>query len=360
MAKLAEYRSLGGTGLRVSPLCLGTMTFGDRWAFSAPPAVRTQILDRYAERGGNFLDVSRWYDSEAQIGEALSGRRNRFVISTTFTCSIDPEDVNAAGNQRRALRRALESSLRQLRTDFIDILLLHVWDFRTNIDEVMRVLDDAVRAGHVLHLAASFTPAWVVAHGNTLASLRGQTPFSIMQARYSLMDRSAERDVIPMAQCLGLELMPYEVLGTGLLTGKYTRDDVGAPTDPADKTRRPIITKKGYMTERNIRIVEEVSAIAAELSRPASHVALAWVRQRPVRPIPIIGARTLEQLDENLDSLDFKLGASEIERLDAVSAIEFGYPHDLYAREAFMQDHVDGGPYVEGGYRPLYGLEKAS
>jgi aryl-alcohol dehydrogenase-like predicted oxidoreductase len=321
-----RYKFLGRSGLKVSEICLGTMSFGDAWGFGADAAESGRILAAYAEAGGNFIDTANKYH-EGHTEEILGGLitpadRDRWVLATKYTLAMGSGDPNAAGNSRKNMRRAVEGSLRRLKTDHIDLLWLHAWDYATPVEEVMRALDDLVAAGKVLYVGVSDTPAWIVAQANTLAELRGWSPFVALQIEYSLLERTVERELLPMAAAFGLTVTPWAALGGGVLTGKYTRH--AEPTD----------TKRAAGNERrtsaaNLAIAREVDAVADALGRTSAQVALNWVRQRGDQVLPIVGARKVSQIQDLLGCLDFALDATAMAHLDEASRIELGFPHDF-------------------------------
>lgn len=324
-----RYQLLGPSGLRVSELCLGTMSFGDAWGFGADEKESHRILDAYAEAGGNFLDLADKYhegQSEQIVGDFLAQQRDRWVVGTKYTLATRDGDPNAAGNSRKNMRTSVEASLRRLGTDYLDVLWVHAWDFVTPAEEVMRGLDDLVRAGKVHYAALSDSPAWVAAQANTLAALRGWSPFVALQFEYSLLERSAERELLPVADAFGLTATAFAPLAAGVLTGKYTRGPDGTPEDsrraPANEQR---------LTERNLRIAREVDRVADELGASSAQVALAWVRQRDARVVPIVGVRTVEQLADVLGCLDVGLPEAQLQGLHEVSRIEPGVPYNLLA-----------------------------
>ena len=351
MHALNHYRMLGRSGLRVSPLCFGTMTMGQHREWATPPEDCRRLIDIYADAGGNFLDTANIYHSEELVGACLAGRRDKFVVSTKFTFCMDKDNANYGGNNRKSLALGVEDSLLKLKTDYIDLLFVHFWEFRTPIEELMRSLDDVVASGKVQYLAASNFPAWKVSEANTIADLRGWNRFIGMQARYSLVERTVEREIIPMAEEMGITILPWGPLGGGVLTGKYKVEDRVQPEAEveADGTRRSQVVKTG-LSERNLEIVAEVKNVAKETGATSSQVALRWLMQKPGRPLPVIGARTAEQLTDNLGAMSIELDSEQIQRLDDVSAIDMGYPHDIFARTAFMKGYVDGGHDLEGGW----------
>ncbi len=351
MHSLNHFRLLGNSGLRVSPLCFGTMTMGQHREWATPPDQCQRLIDMYADAGGNFLDTANIYHSEEVVGECVEGRRDRFVISTKYTFSMDQENANYGGNNRKSLVLAVEDSLRKLKTDYIDLFYVHFWEFRTPIEELMRGLDDLLASGKVLYLAASNFPAWKVAQANAISDLRGWNRFIGFQARYSMVERTVERDIIPMAEEMGITILPWGPLGSGVLTGKYKSEDrveSDAKVD-SDGTRRSQVVKTG-LSDKNLAIVAEVQKVADEVGGTPSQVALRWLMQKPGRPLPVIGARTAEQLEDNIGAVAIELSSDQMARLDAVSEIELGYPHDVFQRTQFMRGAVDGGHNVEGGW----------
>jgi aryl-alcohol dehydrogenase-like predicted oxidoreductase len=318
-----RYRALGSSGLRVSQLFLGAMTFAEGFAHGAGREEAQRIVDSYADAGGNVIDTAINYRdgaSEEIVGEVLAGRRDRFVLSTKYGVSRDRGDPNAAGAHRKNLRLSLETSLRRLRTDYIDLYYLHLWDHLTPIEETMRALDDAVRAGEVLHLGISDTPAWVIAQANTLAQCRGSSPFVALQACYNLLRRDPERDLLPAADALGMSVAAWSPLGGGVLTGKFS-----APGGPEGPTR----VQADSINERDHAVVQVVQDVAAELGATASQVALAWTMTRSRAVHPIVGVRHLDQLHDNLGALDVALPTELLDRLEAATEFEIGFPHDF-------------------------------
>jgi aryl-alcohol dehydrogenase-like predicted oxidoreductase len=322
-----RYKLLGPSGLRVSELCLGTMSFGDAWGFGADEKESHRILGEFAEAGGNFIDTANAYhegQSEAFVGSFLGPDRDRWVVATKYTLAMRSGDPNAAGNARKNLRASVEASLRRLRTDYLDLLWVHAWDYTTPVEEVMRGLDDLVRAGTVHHVALSDAPAWIASQANTLAALRGWSPFVALQVEYSLIERTAERELLPVAEAFGLSVTAWAPMGAGILTGKYTR---GPSTTPQDSKRAA--ANQARLTERNLRIAREVDRVADQLGATSAQAAAAWVRQRGQRLIPIVGVRTLEQLRDLLGSLGVEFSAEQLARLDETSRIELGFPYEL-------------------------------
>jgi len=327
-----RYKLLGRSGLRVSEICLGTMTFGEEWGFGATREESRRIFDAFAEAGGNFIDTANMYTngtSERFTGEFLGQDRDRFVLATKYTLSMRADDPNASGNHRKNLVQSLEASLSRLGTDYIDLYWLHAWDFMTPVEEVMRALDDVVRAGKVRYVGVSDTPAWIVSRANTLAELRGWTPFIGLQIEYSLIQRTVERDLIPMANALDIAVTAWGAIGGGVLSGKYS----GKPGKVKATDSRRKDSNLWRISEKNLAIARDVEKVAREIGRTPSQVALTWVRQQKGVMIPILGVRTLEQTMDNLGCLDFELKEEHLERLSRISAVEMGFPYDFLAMD---------------------------
>ena len=348
---LDHYRLLGRSGLRVSPLSLGTMTFGSDWGWGADDAEAARIFDTYVERGGNFIDTAVNYTNGAAeriLGGLLRQKRERVVLATKFTMSRDPGNPNAGGNHRLNLVRSVETSLRQLATDRIDLLYLHAWDFTTSVEEVMRALDDLVRAGKVLYLGICNTPAWRVAQMQTLADLRGWSPLVALQIEYSLLERTVEHELMPMAAALGLGVLPWSPLGGGILTGKYTRADL-VEDNAADvsPTRKGVIASTGHLNGRALDIAAVVGEVAAELGVSRSQVALAWTLHNPAVVSPVMGARTLAQAEDNIGALAVVLGPDDLQRLEDASVPGPIFPARFMSRP-MAQQLVTGGAHIRG------------
>jgi len=319
-----KYTTFGRTGLRVSELVLGAMTFGEQGGVGAPIEECRRILDAYAEAGGNMVDTAVNYRggaSEEILGELLAGRRDRFVVATKYTVTRDAADPNGGGNHRKNLRLSLETSLRRLRTDHVDLYWVHMWDRHTPIEETMRALDDAVTAGKVLYVGVSDAPAWIVARANTLAEWRGWTPFAGLQVPYSLINRDAERELLPMAEAFGLTVTAWSPLGGGVLSGKY---NAGSPAARARLSRDTI-------GDRDLGVARVVQEIAGELNVTPAQAALAWIR-RHGHVLPIIGARTAEQLQDNLGCTAVTLSPELVVRLETATGFSLGFPADFIAQ----------------------------
>jgi aryl-alcohol dehydrogenase-like predicted oxidoreductase len=309
-----------------------------------------RMFDTYVDHGGNFIDSANKYtegSAERLVGEFAAGRYDRFVIATKYTLPTRAGDPNSGGNHRRSMVRSVEESLRRLRTDYIDLLYLHVWDGTTPVEEILRTMDDLVRAGKVVYVGISNTPAWQVSRMQAIAELRGWAPLVALQIEYSLIERTVERELIPMAREMGLGVISWSPLGSGVLTGKYSRADLdtGGGSAAPEGTRRDVAIGNGALTERGLRVAEVAKEVAAQLGTTRSRVALAWTLLNPAVTAPIIGARTLAQLEDNLGALDLDLPEEQRTRLDQASAVELGFPHDFAARP-MTQNVLRGGVKV--------------
>jgi aryl-alcohol dehydrogenase-like predicted oxidoreductase len=315
-----RYHLLGQTGLRVAEIFLGAMTF--QHTDSDATRQYRGILDTYAEAGGNVIDTAVNYgESETVLGELLAGRRDQFVLATKYTGSRDPSNLNAAGNHRKNLTRSLETSLRRLRTDHIDLYWVHTWDPHTPIEETMRALDDAVRAGKILYTGISNAPAWLVSRANTLADWRGWTPLVALQVRYNLLNRDIERELLPMAEAFGMSVAAWGPLAHGVLSGKFT-----GPATPADTRIKP-----DTLTERDHTAARAVCEVADQLGATPTQVALAWTRTRSRAVHPIVGARNADQLRDSLGAVGLELPPHAVDHLSAAVEFHPGYPHDFLA-----------------------------
>jgi aryl-alcohol dehydrogenase-like predicted oxidoreductase len=332
---------MGPSGLRVSEAFLGAMTFGEQGGVGAPLAECRRMLDAYAEAGGNVVDTAVNYRggaSEEIVGQLLEGRRDAFVLSTKYTVSRDRADPNASGNHRKNLRGSLETSLRRLRTDYIDVYWVHLWDRHTPIEETMRALDDAVRAGKVLYVGISDAPAWVVSRANTLAQWRGWSPLVGLQVPYSLLKRDIERELLPMAEAFDMTVAAWSPLAGGVLSGKYGRPDPG---------QAPTRLSPDSIGAHDHAVAGVVRDVAGDLGVTASQVAIAWTRTRSRCVHPILGARRLDQLLDNLGALEVELPPEAITRLERATGFEVGFPTDFIAETTpwvfgSTQDRVDG------------------
>lgn len=342
---LDHYVTLGRSGLRVSPFCLGAMTFGEELGWGSSVADSEAIMDRFIERGGNFIDTANAYTkghSEKIIGDHLGKNRNkrdRLVIATKFTSNLYPGDPNGGGSSRKTIIAQCEQSLRRLQTDYIDLYWLHTWDKWTPIEETMAALHELVTAGKVRYVGVSDTPAWKVAQANMLANFRGWAPFIALQIEYSLLERTVEGELIPMAREFGLGVTPWSPLKSGALTGKYTRENHGKHTADRGPWVLSALDDKAYA------IIDELGRIAKALETTPARVALAWVQSRPGVTSTIIGARTLAQLDDNLAALDVKLSAEHVKALDELSAPKLNFPAGFLKMAGTF---IHGGATVNG------------
>ena len=327
-----RYRLLGNSGLRVSEAALGTMTFGEEWGWGATKDEARKVYDAYREAGGNFIDTANVYtngSSERFVGEFIKDDRQSVVLATKYSNAVPGNDPNAAGNHRKSMMQAVEASLKRLQTDYIDVYWLHIWDQMTPVEEVMRALDDLVRQGKILYAGISDAPAWWIAQANTLAGLRGWTRFAAIQIEFSLIQRTAERELVPMAKALDLGVLAWSPLANGVLTGKYH----GNGNTEAGRMSRQEMQEFLPERQRTENIVTTLKSIAEQSGRSLAQVALAWVRQRTTPVIPILGARKVSQLQDNLASLDLNLSADQVKSLDEASSIEPGFPYYLYNAE---------------------------
>ena len=346
-----NYQLLGRSGLRVSDLCLGTMTFGEDWGWGSSKDEARKIYDTYRAAGGNFLDTANVYtngSSETLVGEFVKGHREEVVIATKYTNAASVlagkpgTDANAGGNQRKSMVQSVEASLKRLGTDYIDLYWQHIWDGLTPVEEVMRAFDDLVRAGKVLYVGISDAPAWVVAKSNTLAELRGWTRYVGLQIEYSLLERTVERELLPMAADQQMTILAWGPLRSGQLTGKYLPENTKQSEAEGARMHSEMMKTFRTLDGSEDATVREVLAVGKELGVSASQVALAWLRARPVPTIPIIGARKVQQVEDNLASVNLTLSPQHLARLDQASAVPLGFPHDFLALPA-AQGLVFGG-----------------
>jgi aryl-alcohol dehydrogenase-like predicted oxidoreductase len=347
---LDQYITLGRSGLRVSPFCLGAMTFGEDLGWGSSVEESQQIMDRFIELGGNFIDTANFYTkshSEKIIGDHIgrhSSRRDRLVIATKFSGNLYPGDPNGGGSGRKSIMAACENSLRRLQTDYIDLYWLHNWDVHTPIEETLAALEDLVRAGKVRYLGVSDTPAWKIAEANVTARFRGWSAFIGLQIEYSLLERTVEQELVPMAREFGLGITPWSPLKSGVLSGKYTRHNAGKIKADRGLFADPFLTEKTYA------IVDELASIARAHESTVARVALAWVVAQPGVTSTIIGARRLAQLEDNLQALEVKLTTAELGRLDTLTKPTFGFPQNM--APIFPALH-NGGTSVNGIAAPL-------
>jgi aryl-alcohol dehydrogenase-like predicted oxidoreductase len=362
--RMHEYTTLGRSGLRVSPLCLGTMTFGTEWGWGAEESVSRSLLDRYLEAGGNFIDTADGYTggkSEEMLGKFISERklRDRIVLATKFTFNADPANPNAGGNGRKNIRRAIEGSLRRLQTDYVDLYWLHAWDTITPVEEVVNSLNDLVHQGKILHYGFSDTPAWYLSRAFTLAEKDGKDPLIALQLEYSLVQRNIEREHIPAAQELGLAVCPWSPLASGFLTGKYRREGSGGVGDgrleKVKGTDNPTLKK---FTDQNWRILDVLLEVGKQIGRPPAQIALNWVATQPGITSTILGASKVSQLEDNLKAIEFTIPAELRARLDEVGAPPSIHPYEFF--EPFIQTMIHGSSPVKSRQPGSVEMECAS
>lgn len=335
-----RYKLLGKSGLKVSELCLGAMSFGTEWGWGCDKETSKKIFDAFADAGGNFIDTANRYTegaSEEIVGDFIASDRDHFVVATKYTLYDREGDVSFSGNSRKNMFRSVEGSLDRLGTDYIDLLWLHMWDYTTPVDEVLRGLDDLISMGLVHYIGISDTPAWIVSQANTLAELKGWNRFVGLQIEYSLIERTPERDLIPMANAFGMTITPWGPLGGGVLTGKYLNNESGRISE--DHPRR---------NDRNTQIAGTVVETAKELGVTPAQVAVNWLMQQNAKIIPIVGATKESQIKDSLGSLDFIIPEKQMKKLDEASKISLGFPHeflqsDLVNRVAYggLRDQID-------------------
>jgi aryl-alcohol dehydrogenase-like predicted oxidoreductase len=344
IASLSDYSLLGRSGLRVAPLCLGTMTFGTEWGWGADADTSRAVFNRYREAGGNFIDTADGYTnghSEELLGQLIkeTNSRDQIVLATKFTFNGRPGDPNAGGNGRKNIHRALEGSLRRLQTDYVDLYWLHSWDMLTPIEEVLSTLNGLVQSGKVRYIGLSNTPAWYLARMQTIAELRGYEKVCSLQLEYSLVERHIEREHIPAALELGMGVCPWSPLASGLLSGKYKREGEGEGRLAAAKgSGNPLFNK---LTEKNFQIVDALLSVAKEIDRSPAQVALNWITKRPGVTSTLIGATKVSQLEDNLAALEFDIPAELSQKLEEVSRPEAVCPYIFFTPG--MQGMMTGG-----------------
>ncbi len=344
--QLNDYSTLGRSGLCVSPLCLGTMTFGTEWGWGADESVSRSLFDRYIEQGGNFVDTADGYTggkSEELVGKFIAerGLRDRVVLATKFTFNAEPGNPNAGGNGRKNIYRALHGSLRRLKSDYIDLYWLHAWDTVTPVEEVLSTLSDLVREGKIRHYGFSDTPAWYVARAQTLAEKEGKERLIALQLEYSLVERNIEREHIPAARELGLGICPWSPLASGFLTGKYKRDgNDGHGDGRLEKVRDSGNPGFKKFTTQNWDILDVLLRMSTELRRSPAQLALTWVATQQGVTSTIIGASKLSQLEDNLAAIEFSIPADLRRQLDMVSAPASIHPYMFF--EPFLQGMIHG------------------
>jgi len=332
-----NYKLLGKSGLRVSELALGTMTFGEEWGWGSSKEESKKVFDVFTNADGNFIDTANRYTegtSEKFVGNFISSDREHFVVATKYTLHTRKGDPNFSGNHRKNMMHSLEASLKRLNTDHIDLYWVHAWDFTTPEEEVLRALDDMIRAGKILYIGISDTPAWIVSRMNAIAELKNWTQFVALQIKYSLLERTVERELLPMARKLDLAVTPWGVIGGGVLSGKYNKNK--------NEQGRAQLNKA--IKDDHLKIAEEVIKVADEIGCSPSQVAINWVRQQPGVIIPIVGAKTEAQLKYNIDCLKFSLYETQLNKLNEVSKIDLGFPHNFLNSDN-IKEIVFGGTY---------------
>ncbi|MES2389192.1 MAG: aldo/keto reductase [Bacteroidota bacterium] len=343
-----KYKLLGSSGLRVSEICLGTMTFGDKWGYGADKEGSEAQYNTFREAGGNFIDTANRYtdgESENFLGDLIAPHRHDVVLASKYTLRSGPAgNINDGGNSRKNMMQSIEGSLKRLKTDYLDLFYLHAWDFTTSSEEVLRGMQDLISQGKVLYAAISDTPAWVVSRANTIAELRGWSKFIGLQIEYSLIQRTPERDLIPMAQAMNIGVTAWGPIAGGALSGKYLNE-----TDSPKRLKEGSIR----LNERSAAIAREVVAVAEEAGCSPVHVALNWLRQQQAQVIPIVGARNAEQLRSSLESVNHSLSPEHIARLSEVSKIELGFPHDFLQQPGVTE-------IVYGGKKPDFEFQLRS
>ena len=357
---LTDYMTLGRTGLRVSPLCLGAVTFGTEWGFGAEENISRDMFNRYIDAGGNFVDTADGYTmghSEELVGKFINDRKLRdfVVLATKFTFNFGTGDPNAGGNGRKNIYRALEASLRRLRQDYIDLYYLHAWDVVTPVEEVVETLNTLVREGKIRYYGFSDTPAWYIARAQTLAEQQGKVGIATLQLEYSLVERNIEREHIPVAQELGIGICPWSPLAGGFLAGKYTREGQANGKGDGRLTAPGAIPFFNRFKESNWKVLDALLGVAKKLGKPPAQVALNWVATQPGITSTILGARTSAQLDDNLAAISFEIPADLRKKLDEASAIEPGHPYIFFT--AAIQPRITGGTSIHP-WRPAFTYER--
>ena len=352
---IKDYVTLGRSGLRVSPLTLGTMTFGTEWGWGSEEETARAIFDRYLEAGGNVLDTADGYTngkSEELLGKFIheGGLRDRVVLATKFTFNAEPGNPNAGGNGRKNIYRALHGSLRRLKTDYIDLYWLHAWDTVTPAEEVVSTLNDLVREGKILHYGFSDTPAWYVARAQTMAQKEGKEPLAALQLEYSLVERNIEREHIPVAQELGIAVCPWSPIAGGFLAGKYKREGNTSRGEGRLEIAKdhPVIARV-LTLEQNWRIAETVADVAKKIGKTPAQVALNWVATQPGVTSTIIGATKLAQLEDNLTAIEFTIPGDLRRRLDEVSSLPSTHPYLFFS--GVLQDMISGNTSIQAWRR---------
>lgn len=321
--KQMNYKLLGKTGIRVSELCLGTMTFGTDWGWGSDKKESAKIYDAFVERGGNFFDTAIIYTkgtSEKFLGEFIGSDRSNMVIASKYSLSEEGL-ANMAGNHRKNMIQSIDKTLQRLKTDYLDLYYVHAWDFGTHPEEVMRNLEYLVASGKVLSIGISDTPAWITSQCNTIAQMRGWTPFSAYQVEYCLSERTADREILPCAEGFGMTLCGFGPLGAGLLTGKYLND--------SDEPRRMDVRRSHRLSPENLALSQKIVELSNSWNLSPSAVSIRWAMQRFKNSSPIFGARNFKQLNENLTALDFELSEEQMDQLDLLTTTGPNNPNDF-------------------------------
>jgi aryl-alcohol dehydrogenase-like predicted oxidoreductase len=362
---LDHYYTLGRSGLRVSRLALGTMTFGDVWGWGADANVARGMFDRYLAAGGNFIDTANLYtngESEKLLGGyiAESATRDRVVLATKFSYNTEAGNPNAGGNGRKNIMRAVEGSLQRLRTGYIDLYLLHTWDRITPAEEVLQTLDDLIRAGKIRYAGLSDVPAWYAAQMQALARASHMHGLVNLQLQYSLVERNIEREYVDLAQELGCGITAWSPLGMGLLSGKYRPSQGGKDSESEGRLglfrQGGLPALQGKFTPRNFAIVAEVEKAAQVAGMSMAQVAIQWAVRQPAIASVILGARTLEQFEDNLAALDKPLSDETLRALDTVSALPPQFPYSFFdpSQQAGMNGGTGVGDKPDGYARPVW------
>jgi aryl-alcohol dehydrogenase-like predicted oxidoreductase len=349
--KLNEYTTLGRTGLRVSPLCLGTMTFGTEWGWGAEEKTSQQLFDHYIDAGGNFVDTADAYTgghSEEMVGKFIADRnlRDGVVLATKFTFNAQAGNPNSGGNGRKNIYRALDASLRRLKTDYIDLYYLHAWDVVTPVEEVVSTLTDLVRTGKIRYYGLSDTPAWYVARAQTIAEKDSLERVATLQLEYSLVERNIEREHIPVSQELGIGICPWSPLAGGFLTGKYRREgNTFEGQGRLEKQRAAGSQLLRNVTEKYWKVLDVLLDVSSKLGRSPAQVALNWSATQPGATSSIFGANSLAHLKDNLGAAEFDIPAELRDRLNKAGAIETIHPYTFYAPH--IRAMISGGTSIK-------------
>ena len=344
--KLNEYVTLGRSGLKVSPVCLGAMTFGEDWGWGSSESTAEQIFNKYVEAGGNFVDTADMYvngKSEEMVGKFVHAQklRDRLVVATKFTFNAEPGNPNAGGNGRKNIYRALEGSLQRMKMDYVDLYWLHSWDMVTPAEEVLLTMNDLVREGKIRYFGLSDVPAWYVAKMQTIADLRLLNKIVALQLEYSLVERNIEREHIPAAQNFGIGVCPWSPLAGGFLSGKYKKDSNGVEGRLNATKDNPVFNK---FTDRNWLILDTLLEVSKAMGKPAAEVALSWVFHRPGVTSTLIGATKLPQLESNMAAVELEIPAELMNKLNAASELEPIHPYVFFSAQ--MQSMITGGTTV--------------